>query len=279
MLRAGIVACLIVAFAASVGCRTDILGKGRRAPQGPVAPIDNPPGIELADIHDSDAREVDLVESVLTHRAMYRRYLRELRDYYDTHGYITKRDWAAFELEDVDQIKAFRYLLDAEVPTASLRPTESIAAADKLYARGLQLMQQAGHGIPVLYHERSMREALQVFVSLIEQYPTSDKIDDAAFYCGEIHKDYLKKQEPLAVRWYERAFTWDPSTPHPARFRAAVTYDYKLQNRKRALELYHAVLQRETADESNLAFATRRIGELTADPTSPPRAEPGASDR
>lgn len=275
MLRASIVACVIVVLAGLAGCKTDILGKGRRAPEGPVAQIGNPPGIELPQIRESDAREVDLVESVLTHRAMYRRYLKQLHDYYDTHGYVTKRDWAAFELADIDRIKAFRYLLDAEVPTASLRPTESIAAADGLYARGLQLMQQAGHDIPVFYHEQSMREALQVFVSLIEQYPTSDKIDDAAFYCGEIHKDYLEKQEPLAVRWYERAFTWDPSTPHPARFRAAVTYDYKLQNRKRALELYHAVLQGETADESNLAFATRRIGELTADPTSPPPGRAG----
>ncbi len=275
MLRASIVACVIVVLAGSAGCKTDILGKGRRAPEGPVAQIDNPPGIELPQIRESDAREVDLVESVLTHRAMYRRYLKQLHDYYDTHGYVTKRDWAAFELADIDRIKAFRYLLDAEVPTASLRPTESIAAADRLYARGLELMQQAGRDIPVFYHERSMREALQVFVSLIEQYPTSDKIDDAAFYCGEIHEDYLEKQEPLAVRWYERAFTWDPSTPHPARFRAAVTYDYDLQNRKRALELYHAVLQGETADESNLAFATRRIGELTADPTSPPPGRAG----
>ena len=256
----------ILVAAGLPGCKTDVLGRGRRTPEGPVVQIDNPPGVDLPPIDQAGAREVDLVESVLTHRAMYRRYLQTLHDYYDAHGYVTKRDWAAFELGDIDRIKAFRYLVDAEVPTASLRPTDSIPAADRLYARGVELLKQAGYEIPGLFHERTMHEALQVFIALIEQYPTSDKIDDAAFYCGEIHRDYLKEQEPLAVQWYERAFTWNPLTPHPARFRAAVTYDTKLHDRRRALELYHAVLQRESADESNLAFATRRIGELTGNP-------------
>ena len=98
---------------------------------------------------------------------------------------------------------------------------------------------------------------------MIRRYPSSDKIDDAAFYCGEIHKEYLKDQEPIAVRWYERAFTWNPQTPHPARFQAAVTYDFRMHERARALELYHGVLDVETENKSNVAFASRRIYELT----------------
>jgi hypothetical protein len=69
----------------------------------------------------------------------------------------------------------------------------------------------------------------------------------------------------LAVKWYERAWTWNPDTPHPARFQAAVVYDYRLHNRARALELYHAVLEHETADDKNARFATRRIGELSSE--------------
>ena len=99
---------------------------------------------------------------------------------------------------------------------------------------------------------------------MISKYPSSDKIDDAAFYCGEIYKEYFKDQEEIALKWYERTWTWDPQTPHPARFQAAVVCDYRLRDRDRALELYQAVLTEEPNDKSNLRFATRRIRKLTA---------------
>ncbi len=82
--------------------------------------------------------------------------------------------------------------------------------------------------------------------------------------CGEIHKEYLPGQEELAVKWYERAWTWDPRTPHTARFQAAVVFDYRLHDRDRALELYKSVVRDESHDRSNLRFATRRIRELTS---------------
>jgi hypothetical protein len=45
-----------------------------------------------------------------------------------------------------------------------------------------------------------------------------------------------------------------------------VVYDYRLHDRDRALELYQSVLKNETAGQSNLRFATRRIQELTTAP-------------
>jgi TolA-binding protein len=122
-----------------------------------------------------------------------------------------------------------------------------------------------------------MVEAVGVFRELIERYPTSDKIDDAAFQLGQVHKEYLQDQEPIAVKWYERAWAWDPNTPHEPRFQAAVIYDYRLHDRDRALELYQLVLKDETPEQSsvnklarrtNVDFATRRIGELTRETRS-----------
>jgi Tfp pilus assembly protein PilF len=95
-------------------------------------------------------------------------------------------------------------------------------------------------------------------------YPESDKIDDAAFQLGEIHKDYLPKQEALAVTWYERAWTWNPQTPYPARYNAAVVCDYRLNDRDKALELYRQVLAEETdVSKLNRRFAMRRIETLS----------------
>ena len=250
-------------------CNLDPAFAERRPPKGPTTSAENrrstglPPSSALSTV---ERQEVDLVESVLAHRAQYHQELEGLRDYYRDHGYATKQSWADYELDGLRKVKTFRYLLDAEIPSDQLRPTSQIPEADALYERGQELLRKGGHGVPVFYREKVMIEAADVFQQLVEKYPNSDKIDDAAFFLGEIHKEYLPNQEPIAVKWYERAWTWNPETPHPARFQAAVVYDYRLHDRDRALELYQSVLKNETADQSNLRFATRRIQELTTAP-------------
>jgi hypothetical protein len=245
------------------GCNTEEMWAEKQELQGPVTDLASPQGVELPDLQMVDVREIDLVEQVLRYRAMYARSLRLLHDYYEEHGYSDKRRWASAELADLERIRPFKYIVSAEIPTASLQARDSIAEADELYDRAGALMENGGHHLPVLYRQDKMREALRIYTELISTYPTSDKIDDAAFQCGEITKEYFQDQEPIAVKWYERAFTWDPQTPHAARFQAAVIYDYRMHDRARALELYHAVLDHETHNQSNAVFASRRIFELT----------------
>ena len=250
------------------------------APEGPTTSAENPDGIDLTaqgvDIMIVDAEEADLVEALLTHRALYHRHLHALRDYYKAHGYARKQAWADFEMEGLRGVKPFRYLVDAEIPSDSLRPVEQIAEADAMFDEARALMKSAGHGIPLVYRQKRMIEAAGMFRALIETYPTSDQIDDAAFYCGEIHREYLPAQAELAVAWYERAFTWDPATPHPARFQAATVSDYRLHDRDRALELYRAVLEHESDNRRNVRFALRRIEELISDPAD--RAVPAGDE-
>ena len=251
----------LLTFAA--GCNTEKLWVDHQKPQGPMSTMDATAGINLPDIQIINVQEVDIVEEVLTHRAMYKKSLTVLRDYYREQGYNNKRQWADAELADLSRVRPFNYVLSAEIPVSSLRPRHAIVEADEMYQRGVELMKKGGHGLPVLYRQDLMREALQVFTEMITKYPGSDKIDDAAFCCGEILKEYFQNQERLAVKWYERAHTWDPGTPHPSLFQAAVVYDFRLHDRAKALELYHRVLEEETANKSNSAFASRRIFELT----------------
>lgn len=255
----------VALVAGLVGCQTDPLFTDRQKIDAPVTSLERPEGVELPDIILVDAREVDLVEAVLAHRANYYRSLKALRDFYHQKGFLRKQTWAEYELQDVERIKPFKYILDAETPVTALRPTASVPEADALYNKGLELMKRGGHGVPALYREELMREALKTFVKLITEYPASDKIDDAAFYCGEIYKEYFKGQEEIAVKWYERAWTWDPRTPHPVRFQAAVVTDFRLHDRARALELYQEVLKCELDNKSNTAFSVNRIHQLTED--------------
>ena len=274
-----ITVCVASLMLAIVGCNTDPVWEPEQSVEGPTTRIDRPDGIALQDISIADAKEVDLVEELLTHRAMYHRTLKALHEYYRASGYETKRAWAAKELADVNRIKPFRYVMSGEIPSDQLTPRDSIPAADELYRRGLALLDEGGHKTPVFYRRNKMTEALAVFRELIETYPSSDKIDDAAFFSGEIHKEYFKGEESLAVRWYERAFTWDSQTPHPARFQAAAVYDLRLKHRDRALELYHDVIEHETFNRSNVSFAMRRISELTREmePATPLPEPPTAA--
>jgi hypothetical protein len=94
-------------------------------------------------------------------------------------------------------------------------------------------------------------------------------VDDCAFYCGEIYKEYLRDDDPdneLAVRYYKWAFALDPQTPHNARFQCAIVHDFRRHDRVRALELYHQVLDtEENGSLSNMRFAATRIEQLTDD--------------
>ena len=254
--------CLCVGTAIT-GCNIDNAWSQENRPNTPLLVREtNDGGVDISLV---DTREVDLVEAVLAHRSAYEENLAALGSYYSNKGYASKAEWAEFELKGLKRVQSFRYLMDSEVPSAQLSPVERIPAADALYEQAIGKMTTGGHGMPALYREGDMIEAAKLFRQVIERYPSSDKIDDAAFFLGEIHKEYLKGQEQIAVNWYERAWTWDPATPYPARFQAAVVYDYRLHDRRRALELYQSVVERETDIQSNVRWASRRIHELTTD--------------
>ncbi len=250
--------CLSISWA----CRTDApITRGNMKGERLTA-FESVEMARLSDASLAQAGEVDLVEHLIHYRTSYKRTLQQLHDYYEQHGYEEKRLWAQGELQDIGRIRPYHYLYDSEIARLDLSPRGRISEADALYDQAMAIAAQAGHGTPVFFNQEKMGRALAMLKQLIREYPMSDKIDDAAFHCGEMLKEYYKNQDSVAVQWYERAWTWDPSTPHPARFQAAVVYDYRLHDRKRALELYRAVLATESS-RSNRHFAVARIKELT----------------
>jgi len=251
------------------GCKTDELaGPKREVAVGPMTSLESPAGINVPNVK-LDRTEVDLVEELLLHRAMYARLLRALNTYYTEHGNEEKAVWARSELNDLKRVKPYRYILDSEVPTLDMTPSESIAEADQLYDEACALMKKGGHKVPALYNQETMKLALAKFKELVDRHPTSDKIDDAAFFIGEIHKEYFEeKDNTLAIEWYKRAIQWNPDTAHPARFQIAVCYDYRLHEREEALYWYQQVLEHEPdIEKTNTLFASNRIRQLTTEKT------------
>jgi len=203
--------------------------------------------------------EVGLVEAVAVARKQYERALEALRTYYQNRGDHTKIQWVQSEIAGFAAIPKVRYLIAAELAGPNLKPTQNIEAANQLYQEGLDFK-----NYPAFPPGKKdyLKTALEKFRTIIEKYPQSDKIDDAAFRMGEIYGGWYFQDYARAVQCYERCWQWNPDTEHPARFNAAKIFEEKLKNRAKAVELYNEVIA-HSKNEDIVRQAQERIRALT----------------
>jgi tetratricopeptide (TPR) repeat protein len=257
MARKGCTVILIVLLSVLVGCQGVDSGKGQMVPQGRRQALGPATAINIA-----DASEVDLVEKMEVNRQAYRQGLELLVGYYIRTGNNMKLEWAQKELNALDTMPKYNYIIEANVAPANLKVIASIPAADDLFYEAEEINKEAGR-LPVLKNENQLRLALSKYNEVIRKYPTSDKIDDAAYKAGEIY-EYLKDYT-IALLYFKRTFQWDPETPHPARFRAARILDQRLHNNAEALQLYQQAVKIEGQFDKYREwreFAEKRIREL-----------------
>jgi tetratricopeptide (TPR) repeat protein len=171
-----------------------------------------------------------------------------------------KLRWAKKELKALNAIPQYNYIIEASFAGPNLRASTSSPEADQLYRDAVQLERKAGP-LPFLKNADLLRLSLDRYNQLIRRYPTSDKIDDAAFRAGGIYEYF--RDYAIAAQYYQRAYQWDPETIHPAKFRAAFVLDKRLHRRAEALELYQQALQEKNIPSNYKKFAEKRIAELT----------------
>ena len=208
-----------------------------------------------------DADERLLVEYVVAARNGYLSAVSELLQLYQRKDRALKARVIQRVEERFDFVQTFAYFPEAEIPGADLRPQQVVPEADAIFEKALKLHRQ-GKLIPLLPDYQKQRQALRLFLQLVSKHPGSTKIALSAYYIGEIYKEYFN-QDLRAVRWYERAWQWDPTITKPARFQAAVVWDLRLHDRDKALELYKKVIEHEQFSQSNVSFAYSRIERLT----------------
>lgn len=206
------------------------------------------------------ASEADYVEQVAATRDAYQQALLNLVAYYESTGNAAKLQWARTELNTFVEMAHYRYLMPGELLPVRLQATESILEADELYKQAMDLYRQSG-GLIIVTDAGKLRHALALFNEIITEYPTSDKIDDAAYRAGRIYEHFRDYQ--LAAVYYQRAFQWNEQTRYPARFRAAYVLDYRLKMRSEALTLYRLAVEKESMYQNNTEFAKIRINALT----------------
>jgi len=216
--------------------------------------------VETQGFNVPDAGEVDLVEEMAGYRNAYKAGLEKLVKFYTANGDSVKLSWAKRELASMNSIPHYKFIMPAIIADSGLKATDTIPEADALYAEALKLYEEAG-ALLVIVDENKMRLALSKFNELIGMYPTSNKIDDAAYKAGRIYDrfgDYI-----IAAVYYQRTFQWNKFTPFAARSRAAYILDKRLNQKDDALVLYQLAYQYEKQFPNNQKFAQQRIIELT----------------
>lgn len=223
-------------------------------------------GIEVTQPQSQPAQPTDerlLVEEALTARKAWLKSMNALAALLAEKGSTFKARLVENALERFDPAYRYSYFLEAEIPGPELRPTEVFPEADELYARALRLHRQ-GKGFfgPFTTSYRLQIKALVLFRELIQKYPRSNKIALSAYYIAEIYKEY-RNENVRAVKWYERAWQWDPQVTEPARFQAATVYDFRLKEPAKAAELYRKSITEDPWRWYNREFARDRIKVLS----------------
>jgi tetratricopeptide (TPR) repeat protein len=253
MAKAILTAVLIVLLNVLVSCKgNEVDSSGAKLMIVRTRPI---PVVEVA-----GAGETDIVEQVTDNRQAYRQSLELLVEHYTKMGNNMKLQWAKRELAALDGVVQYNYIVEAGLAGPDLRASAQIYAADVLYGQALELEKKA-KGLLVIFDEGLLRRALDKYNQLVRYYPTSDKIDDAAFRAGRIYEHF--KEYSIAVLYYQRSYQWDPETVHPAMFKAAYILDRRLHRRAEALELYRQVVKNKGLNINYREFAETRIAEIT----------------
>ncbi len=258
MARRVLTVMLVVLPYTMVGCKNLDSGRGRILP-----PQTSPSVGSTAILEVATKGEMDLVEQAVTYRQAYRKGLEVLAEYYEKTGNNMKLRWARKELVELNTIAQYKYIIEAEVAGPNLKASTAITAADLHYREAVQVEKEAGRFI-FRKDADLLHLALDKYDQVIAKYPSSDKIDDAAYRAGKIYEHF--KDYTIALLYFQRTYQWDNETVYPARFRAAYILDKRLHRRAEALQLYQEALQsvkKEGEHREWVEYAERRVKQLT----------------
>ncbi|MFA5424944.1 MAG: hypothetical protein WC374_13905 [Phycisphaerae bacterium] len=255
MKRMILTAVLSVLVLGICGCGQDT-GKGQLVPERMRTATDRHAVIEQA-----SNKEVDIIENMSMHRRAYRQNLEALIKYYNNTGNNLKFEWAQKELSALDAIPQYNYIIEASLAGPELRGTEEIPEADDLYYQA-QVMENNARKLILYTSSEKLRLALDKYNQIIRQYPTSDKIDDAAYQAAKIYEGF--RDYSIALIYYQRTYQWDPETIYPARYKAARVLDDNLHRRAEALELYQQSLKYDALNSGQREYIQERVAELTS---------------
>jgi ferritin len=223
-----------------------------------LAPAQTPPAAPKAPLPAKPTSDIELVEKLNATRKAYQSTMEQLRQHYLASGEVEKAKWAEDELRQYHRLVKYAYRLDIDVPVPTLQAKQNIPEANDLFR---EAMKYKDKGFGTEYVDNQRRAEI-LFQRLLDKYPESDKIGEAAYQLGDLYEKYRPHpQHPRAAVYFERSYLWNKTRHDDARMRAARLYDRQMNDREKARAIYKEVLNHDT-DNNRLQEAKRRLEEL-----------------
>ncbi len=205
---------------------------------------------------DMKSREIQISNAITSARDNYKNALEEIIQYYMDIGNHLRLKSARKELRALNKVPQRRYLSAKEMIT-DISPSKNIEDANILFEDGKAYK----NPLNIIKRKEKLTSAVARFKKIIEDYPESDKADDAAYELAGIYESYYFRDYENAAFYYVKCYNLNEKTDEPARFKAARVYDNHLEDYVEAARHYKMAL--ETCKKTEyLSIAETRLEQL-----------------
>ena len=207
-------------------------------------------------LSEMKSREQQIINDIISTRQSYKNALKELIQFYLDIGYQLRMQKARKELNALNKVPLLNYLSAKETIT-NISPTKDIEEANILFQDGKNYV----NILNLTSRKSKSAYAASRFKKILDDYPESDKTDDAAYELARIYEGRHFRDYEGAAFYYVKSYELNPHTDKPARFKAARVYDNYLSDYAEAARHYEMAL--ETCKETEyLKIAKPRLEEL-----------------
>jgi len=142
------------------------------------------------------------------------------------------------ELKALNKVPQLKYLSTKEIIT-DISPSKNIEEANILFQDGKAYKSP----LNVIKKKAKLVSAVARFKKILDDYPESDKADDAAYELAEIYEGFYFRNYEDAAFYYVKCYNLNKNTDKPARFKAARVYDKYLKDYAEAARHYEMTIE------------------------------------
>ncbi len=181
-------------------------------------------------IDELKTQEEQLIHAVTVSRGNYQKTLNELKQYYQNTGNQLRLQKARRELDELEKVPQPLYTDEGLGSVRVGMKLRDIEDANILFKDALMYKKA--------FSKENRVIAIKRLEKLIQEYPESDKVGDAAFEIAEIYASGYFRDYESAARYYMKSYQLNPVIKQPALLRAAEMYDKMLADPNKAKAIY-----------------------------------------
>ncbi|ODS32746.1 MAG: hypothetical protein SCARUB_02129 [Candidatus Scalindua rubra] len=208
-------------------------------------------------LSEMKSKEEHIINAINSSRESYKNALMELVQFYLDIGYQLRLEKVRKELKALNKVPQPKYLTVKEKVTNVKKPIKNIEDANILFQDGKTYKSS----LSVINKKTNLLTAVKRFKKLMDDYPESDKVDDAAYELAGIYEGFYFKDYEGAAFYYVKCYEINPTTDKPARYMAARVYDMYLKDYAEAVRNYELALETCKIEEY-LEITKSRLDEL-----------------